>query len=68
MEQGKKKHSHVDTDAAFFERFVRFPSCLPVCLISQISPLALLPGVVSGQGGGKGWDYAAEASISAPLG
>lgn len=26
------------------------------------------PAEVSGQGGGEGWDYAADASISAPLG
>lgn len=41
---------------------------LRLCLVSQISPPSLMPGVVSGQDGGRGSDYAADASISAPLG
>lgn len=64
----KKKRSHVDAAAVFFESFIRFPSRLRLCLVSQISPPSLMPGVVSGQDGGKGSDYAADASISAPLG
>lgn len=36
--------------------------------VSFLKSLSLMPGVVSGQDGGKGSDYAGDASISAPLG